>query len=134
MMAAAGITVNRNSDVLKSWKAIARYLDCGIRTAQRWERDLALPVRRPRGHARSAVIAVTDELDQWVRTRSVSLVLADISAANLPEAMAKLTEFLKPRVDLTSAILDVKLTLRLGKNGEPEETRKNGNGRIADSA
>ena len=33
-------------DLLNSWKEIAAYMGRGVRTLQRWERDLALPVRR----------------------------------------------------------------------------------------
>ena len=33
------------------------------------ERDLALPVRRPRGKDRSAVFAVPTEIDLWLRSR-----------------------------------------------------------------
>jgi hypothetical protein len=32
--------------ILKGWKDIAKYLGCGVRTVQRWEK-LGLPVRRP---------------------------------------------------------------------------------------
>jgi hypothetical protein len=56
------------SDTLNSWKEIANYLDRGVRTVQRWERDLQLPVRRPRGTKRSAVLAVRSEIDAWLRT------------------------------------------------------------------
>ena len=52
--------------VLNSWKEVAHYLERGIRTVQRWEADLGLPVRRPRGKKRSAVIAVCSEIDEWV--------------------------------------------------------------------
>jgi hypothetical protein len=55
------------TQLLNSWKEIAAYLGRGVRTAQRWERDLSLPVRRPRGKDRSAVIAFTDELDRWMK-------------------------------------------------------------------
>lgn len=58
------------TQLLNSWKEIAAYLGRGVRTAQRWERDLSLPVRRPRGKDRSAVIAFTDELDQWMKRTS----------------------------------------------------------------
>ena len=54
------------SEVLNSWKEIAEYLNRGIRTVQRWERDLKLPVRRPRGKRRSAVLALPKELDAWL--------------------------------------------------------------------
>lgn len=53
--------------ILNSWKEIAGYMGRSVRTAQRWERDLALPVRRPRGKERSAVIAVPSEIDAWLR-------------------------------------------------------------------
>ncbi|HZR28977.1 MAG TPA: hypothetical protein VFA71_09360 [Terriglobales bacterium] len=53
--------------ILNSWKEIAKYLGRGVRTAQRWERDLALPVRRPRGKERSAVIAVSSDIDAWLK-------------------------------------------------------------------
>lgn len=51
---------------LNSWKEIAQYLGRGVRTVQRWEAELGLPVRRPRGTSRSAVVAVAYELDQWM--------------------------------------------------------------------
>jgi hypothetical protein len=57
---------NVKSEILNSWKEIARYLDRGVRTAQRWERDLQLPVRRPRGKRRSAVLALPKEIDAWL--------------------------------------------------------------------
>ena len=50
--------------ILNSWKEIASYLNCSVRTAQRSERD-GLPVRRPSGHLRSAVVAMSDEIDAW---------------------------------------------------------------------
>src|SRR5262249_9537841 len=57
---------NVKSEILNSWKEIAKYLDRGVRTAQRWERDLHLPVRRPRGKRRSAVLALPKEIDAWL--------------------------------------------------------------------
>ncbi len=56
-----------NADVLNSWKEIAAYLGRGVRTVQRWELDLGLPVRRPRGKERSAVIALKPDLDRWLK-------------------------------------------------------------------
>ncbi|HKD80252.1 MAG TPA: hypothetical protein VKH81_11210 [Candidatus Angelobacter sp.] len=55
-----------NDDVLNSWKEVASYLGRGVRTVQRWEQELNLPVRRPRGRSRSAVIAFKTELDTWL--------------------------------------------------------------------
>jgi CheY-like chemotaxis protein len=60
-----------NSSILNSWKEIAHYLGRGVRTVQRWERDLGLPVHRPKGQDRSATLALTSELDQWLRETPV---------------------------------------------------------------
>ena len=56
----------QHADILNSWKEIAVYLGRGVRTVQRWEQELALPVHRPRGRSRSAVLAFKRELDQWL--------------------------------------------------------------------
>jgi hypothetical protein len=53
--------------ILNGWKEIAAYLGRGTRTAQRWEIDLGLPIRRPRGRERSAVFAIPSEIDEWFR-------------------------------------------------------------------
>ena len=54
--------------VLNTWKEIALYLDCGVRTVQRWEVRLALPVRRPDGKSRSHVLAFRSEIDEWLKS------------------------------------------------------------------
>ena len=50
--------------VLTSWKEIAAYLGKGVRTVQRWEAGMGLPVRRP-GPERHIVLAYSAELDEW---------------------------------------------------------------------
>lgn len=62
-------TENGNSapKVLNSWKEIAAYMNRGVRTVQRWESALQLPVHRPQGKNRSAVLALQEEIDEWVR-------------------------------------------------------------------
>jgi|SRR6185312_1232853 len=55
-----------NPDVLNSWKEIAGYLGRGVRTAQRWEAELHLPVRRPHLRKRTSVVALRSDLDQWL--------------------------------------------------------------------
>ena len=54
-----------NQNLLTSWKEIAGYLGKGVRTVQRWERELSLPVRRP-AHSRHIVVATTGDLDGWI--------------------------------------------------------------------
>jgi hypothetical protein len=56
--------------VLSSWKDIAKHLDKSVRTVQRWEHRLGLPVRRPNGASRkNAVLVDRRELDAWFATR-----------------------------------------------------------------
>src|SRR5947207_15650206 len=63
-----------SSELLNSWKEIATYLNRGVRTVQRWEIELGLPVRRPRGKSRSAVMAMRSELDPWIKACPVTNV------------------------------------------------------------
>jgi hypothetical protein len=42
-----------------------------VRTVQRWEAQLGLPVHRPAGKDHSAVLAFSSELDQWLDSRPV---------------------------------------------------------------
>jgi hypothetical protein len=57
-------------NILTSWKEIGQYLGKGVRTVQRWEREAGLPVRRREGHTRHAVLAIPEELDEWVRSHT----------------------------------------------------------------
>jgi hypothetical protein len=54
------------NEILNSWKEVAYYLGRGVRTVQRWEHELGLPVRRPRGKSRSPIMAFREELDSWL--------------------------------------------------------------------
>lgn len=63
------IVFDNNAAVLTSWKDIARYMGKGVRTVQRWEQDFGLPVRRPLGSNKKAVLARPRELDAWVALR-----------------------------------------------------------------
>jgi hypothetical protein len=56
--------------VLQSWKEIASELDRSVRTVQRWERVLKLPVRRLGKGPRCPVFAFKDELHLWLRTNA----------------------------------------------------------------
>lgn len=50
---------------LSGWKEIASYLGLGVRTVQRYEREMGLPIHRPTGKSRGTVIAAKAELDGW---------------------------------------------------------------------
>jgi hypothetical protein len=51
---------------LNSWKDIATYVGRGVRTVQRWESHFGLPVHRPKGKERSAVLAFPEEISEWL--------------------------------------------------------------------
>ncbi len=53
--------------VLSSWKEIADYLHKSVRTVQRWEKDLRLPIHRPARGSGRIVLVDTAELDAWLR-------------------------------------------------------------------
>jgi hypothetical protein len=57
---------------LNSWKEIATYLGRGVRTVQRWESELRLPVHRMGKSDRSPVFAFRAEVDGWLRTQAGS--------------------------------------------------------------
>ena len=59
------------SEFLGGWKAIADFLGKGVRTAQRYERELGLPVRRPAGKDRGSVVALKVEVTGWVKASPI---------------------------------------------------------------
>jgi hypothetical protein len=56
--------------ILNGWKEISSYTRRSVRTVQRWEARLGLPVYRPALKDRSAVVAFSDELDRWISRAS----------------------------------------------------------------
>ncbi|MFQ6070214.1 MAG: hypothetical protein ACE5LC_06790 [Candidatus Aminicenantales bacterium] len=55
--------------ILNSWKEISAYLERGIRTCQRWEKELQLPIYRIDASPRAKVFAYKDEIDEWLKER-----------------------------------------------------------------
>jgi len=54
------------ADRLNSWKEIAGYLSKGVRTVQRWEVQMGLPVRRLGREGGEIVYALKSEIDAWI--------------------------------------------------------------------
>ena len=52
--------------IFSGWKEIANYFGKGVRTVQRYERELGLPIHRPNGKSAGSVIATKKELDDWL--------------------------------------------------------------------
>jgi hypothetical protein len=72
-----------NRQLLNSWKEISAYLSRGVRTVQRWEAFYGMPVHRPAGHSRAAVVAFSDELDEWLRNSNAVRERSDLHSFGL---------------------------------------------------
>ncbi len=70
MITAAKMGNTKRDNLLSSWKEIAVYLDCDIRTCQRWEKKFGLPVYRVDEESGSRVYTYKDELDNWLKSRN----------------------------------------------------------------
>lgn len=60
------------SKMLSSWKEIAHFFGKGVRTVQRWEKTLDLPIHRPPGAPSNVVLARQSDLEEWMRRRPVA--------------------------------------------------------------
>src|SRR5215472_13685268 len=76
-------------EIISGWKDIANYLGKGVRTVQRYERELGLPIRRPAGKPVGSVIATKAELDGWVTASPLG------EAFRLPQTVAENAALLK---------------------------------------
>lgn len=71
----------KGSRRLDGWKAIADHLGRTVRTAQRWEREQALPVQRQHHNSLGSVYAFSADLSAWLATRA-SLPVEGANASN----------------------------------------------------
>jgi hypothetical protein len=109
---------------LSGWKEIANYLDRGVRTVQRYEREMGLPVRRPAGKSRAAVIATKAELDAWVAAspyRDAFALLRPVAnqssfAADITRGLAEMrrlkNQMVELRSDLKRTVSDLRETIQ----------------------
>lgn len=61
---------SKEKKLLSSWKEIAEYLECDVRTCRRWENNYNLPVYRIADETTARVYAYKDELDNWIKKRT----------------------------------------------------------------
>jgi hypothetical protein len=109
--------VATSTEILNSWKEIAGYMNRGIRTVQRWEADLGMPVRRPRAKGRSAVLAMRGELDGWIKACPIEHRNADLSQieplrTSTLELRRLRTDLNLSRTQLSGAIANLVATLK----------------------
>jgi Sec-independent protein translocase protein TatA len=116
-------------DVLTSWKEIAAYLDRGVRTVQRWEKELGLPVQHPNTNRRSTVIAIRSEVDAWLkRAPLATLPIAPNPQKPLSSVALRNREL---RVSLRKAVRSMVATLgklqESVRNNKPEQQTRTTN-------
>ncbi len=74
--------------MLSSWKEIAHFFGKGVRTVQRWEKTLDLPIHRPPGAPSNVVLARTSDLEEWMHRGPIPRTELDsatsTSIASLP--------------------------------------------------
>src|SRR5215467_11187509 len=69
--------------LLEAWKDIAAYLRRDVRTVQRWEKSLGLPIHRFQDSRSGPVFAYKRELDSW-RDKRALLIAREQSQAPAP--------------------------------------------------
>lgn len=84
---------------LNSWKEIADRLDVSVRTAQLWEKERGLPVRRVPG-PRGRVFIRVAELEEWLHSTGVPSLLERPTSSPVPPGRGVLS-----RVGLASSLL-----------------------------
>lgn len=65
---------------LTSWKEIAEYLGVNVRTAQKWESERGLPIRRLPGAGRGRVLVAARELERWKQSGPDKTISAGAAA------------------------------------------------------
>jgi hypothetical protein len=104
---------------LSGWKEIANYLGKGVRTVQRYERELGLPVRRPAGKATGSVVATKAELDGWVAASPIreafqlTAVASNASPGTTESIREGLAEMSRLREQMLGLRNDVRTSLEI---------------------
>jgi TolB-like protein len=96
-------------DRLDSWKEIASYLKREVRTVQRWEKTIGLPVHRLQVDRQGTVYAYKSELDAWFRERQTQL---EVEAKH--EENAGASTRLQMRLSMVGGLLAVAMLVSVG--------------------
>ena len=84
----ATVSAQSSARVLNSWKEIAAYLGRGVRTLQRYEQLLGLPIHRTAAKERGSVLPFPDELELWLRRTPIrNCVSADANGECAPSRL-----------------------------------------------
>jgi hypothetical protein len=124
-----------NRRILNGWKQISNHIDRGVRTAQRWEALLGMPVHCPALKDRSAVVAFSDELESWLSRTPTDVrnecVAMDNQAANdnderserLLRALDNMSTLVRQSCDLLSQVQTLQEQLRRSRKSRRAASR-----------
>ena len=122
-------------EVFSGWKDVANYLGKSVRTVQRYERELGLPIRRPAAKGTIAVIATKAELDAWISASPLRAAFrrTEVTADNsglLKEFRMHVKELhqlrhetaqLRQAVNASLALLRMNLQLAMSREGQVQQ-------------
>jgi len=110
------------SGLLTSWKEIATYMGKGVRTVQRWEATMGLPVIRPGDGRPGTVMARPGDLDAWVlgkwnkshndHSRRAPANEDAVTRANLTACLTELRSYHKTVKSLCDEMQSARQTLK----------------------
>lgn len=83
------------NQILSSWKEIAVFFGKGVRTVQRWEQQLGLPIHRPADAPQNIVMAHSEELLAWLNATTRRQRKAVLFAEDDPMQRALVQSFLE---------------------------------------
>ncbi len=111
--------------MLSSWKEIAHYFGKGVRTVQRWEKTLNLPIRRPPGAPSNVVLARTSDLEEWMHRGQGQQVQMETGSGSVDNEFDSQTELSQTVTELEEAAeaLLMKLTGSAGSLAKGPHTR-----------
>jgi len=95
--------------ILSGWKEIANYLRKGVRTVQRYERELHLPIRRPAGTSSGTVIAIQAELDNWATAAPLQVSLGPTIQATFNKTNSVGVDFLQIESEIALTLSSIAL-------------------------
>jgi TolB-like protein len=105
-------------DILNSWKEISNYLDRNVRTCQRWETELGLPVHRiDQNSQHSKVFAYKLEIDHWLKEKAEN---KEIKKPSFLQSRWSITGLVSALVLLSAIFLFLLFTNRISISPQPE--------------
>ena len=120
-----------NRRILNGWKQISNHIDRGVRTAQRWEALLGMPVHRPALKDRSAVVAFSDELESWLSRTSPDVRNKCVETDDQPTDVNEWNERLLSALDNMSTLVGQSCDLLSQVHILQEQLRRSRSRRIA---